>query len=133
MEVSDMSFDGIVLRAVTKELQQLLGGRIGKIHQPQPTELVLQIRKQGSNYRLLLSAHSAFTRMQLTKESYKNPKEPAMFCMLLRKYLDGSVIESISQHGLERVVTIQCRTINEVGDVSYKQLVIEIMGRHSNI
>lgn len=128
-----MSFDGVVTRAVVHELQPLIGGRITKIYQVQPTELIFQIRKLGQNYRLLVSAHSQFARIQLTEENYDNPKEPPMFCMLMRKHLDGSIVENIQQHDLERIVTIDFKTTDEIGDTSYKRLVIEIMGRHSNI
>jgi predicted ribosome quality control (RQC) complex YloA/Tae2 family protein len=128
-----MSFDGVVTRAAVHELQSLIGGRVAKIYQVQPTELIFQIRKPGQNYRLLVSAHSQFARIQLTEESYDHPKEPPMFCMLMRKHLDGSIVEHIRQHDLERIVTIDLKTTDEIGDISYKRLVIEIMGRHSNI
>ncbi|HET7522013.1 MAG TPA: NFACT family protein, partial [Bacillales bacterium] len=133
LAVSQMSFDGVVTRAVVHELQDLIGGRTAKIYQPQPTELVFHIRKQRETKRLLLSAHSQFARLQLTNESFDNPKNPPMFCMLLRKHLDGGIIDSIEQYGMERMVTIRFKTTNELGDPAYKQLVIELMGRHSNI
>lgn len=129
-----MSFDGIMTRAVTHDLQQILeSGRIVKIHQPYKTELIFTIRANGKNYSLLFSANSSFARFHLTNEKYENPKEPPMFCMLLRKHLEGSLLEKIEQKGLERIITFSFRGRNELGDVSYKKLIIELMGRHSNI
>ncbi|MDG5788253.1 NFACT RNA binding domain-containing protein [Evansella sp. AB-P1] len=129
-----MSFDGIVTRSVTYDLQQkLLSGRIVKIHQPYKTELVITIRTRGKNYTLFLSANPSFSRFHLTNEKYANPQEPPMFCMLLRKHLEGSILENIEQKGLERIVTFSFKGKNELGDVSYKTLIIELMGRHSNI
>lgn len=128
-----MSYDGIVTRAMTDELQKLAGGRITKIYQTQTTELLFYIRAERQNHQLLLSAHPQFSRIQMTQEKYDRPKEPPMFCMFLRKHLDGSLIESIKQQDLERIVTIDLKTTDEIGDVRYKTLVVEIMGRHSNI
>ncbi|HEU5138480.1 MAG TPA: NFACT RNA binding domain-containing protein [Bacillales bacterium] len=128
-----MSFDGVVTRAVVHELQALSGGRTSKIYQPQATELIFQIRAGGKNHRLLVSAHPQFARIQLTKESYENPKTPPMFCMFLRKHLEGSIVESIQQFDLERVVMIDFKTTDEIGDITYKRMIVEIMGRHSNI
>jgi predicted ribosome quality control (RQC) complex YloA/Tae2 family protein len=129
-----MSFDGIVTRAVVHELNQVLsGGRITKIYQPADLELILHIRSQGKNHQLLLSAHPAFARVQLTKAKTDNPSEPPMFCMLLRKHAEGGIIESIHQVGMERIIQIDFRTRDELGDVVKRRLVMEIMGRHSNI
>ncbi|MBH8603128.1 NFACT family protein [Thermoactinomyces sp. CICC 10522] len=129
-----MSFDGIVTRAVVHELNQVLsGGRITKIYQPADLELILHIRSQGKNHQLLLSAHPAFARVQLTKAKADNPSEPPMFCMLLRKHAEGGIIESIHQVGMERIIQIDFRTRDELGDVVKRRLVMEIMGRHSNI
>jgi predicted ribosome quality control (RQC) complex YloA/Tae2 family protein len=129
-----MAFDGIFTYAITKELQQALeGGRITKIHQPFVHELVLQIRSHGRNYKLLLSAHPSYARVHLTNETYDNPAEPPMFCMLLRKHLEGSIIEAIRQVDFDRIITIETKGRNEIGDIHTRQLIIEIMGRHSNI
>lgn len=129
-----MSFDGLFTKAMTEELSGLLrGGRINKIHQPYKNETILVIRSGGKNHKLLLSAHPSYARMQITQESYDNPKEPPMFCMLMRKHLEGYVIENIYQSGLDRVVIFEVKGRNELGDVSEKQLIVEIMGRHSNI
>ncbi|AEO99339.1 Rqc2 family fibronectin-binding protein [Heyndrickxia coagulans] len=129
-----MSFDGLFTRAMVKELVDTIkGGRMNRIHQPYQNELVLIVRANGKNRRLLLSAHPAYARIQLTDEPFDNPQDPPMFCMLLRKHLEGSVIEDIRQAGLDRVVVFDIKNRNEIGDISFKQLYVEIMGRHSNI
>src|SRR5690625_5061951 len=110
-----MPFDGIVTRAVTNELQnKLLHGRISKIYQPSETELIFTIRNQRQNHTLLLSIHPTYARFHLTAATYQNPKEPPMFCMLLRKHLVGGFIESIKQDGLERIVEFEIRTVDEI-------------------
>ncbi|HZG61152.1 MAG TPA: NFACT RNA binding domain-containing protein [Anoxybacillus sp.] len=129
-----MSFDGIFTYVMTKELKETIeSGRITKIHQPFKHELVLQIRARGQNYKLLLSAHPTYARVHLTNEAYDNPIEPPMFCMLLRKHLEGSIIETVRQVDLDRIIIIETKGRDEIGDLSVKQLIIEIMGRHSNI
>ncbi len=129
-----MSFDGVFTKAMTEEIASLLkGGRINKIHQPYKNELILLIRAEKKNYKLLLSAHPSYARVQITEENYENPKEPPMFCMLLRKHIEGFTIENIRQYELDRMIIFDVRGRNELGDVSQKQLIIEIMGRHSNI
>lgn len=129
-----MSFDGTVTRAVVHELKQtILGGKVTKIYQPSEFELVWTIRSQGQNWKLLLSAHPAFPRFHLTEAQIENPPEPPMFCMLLRKHLEGAIIQAIEQVGMERIVQIDLRTRNELGDEVTRRMVIEIMGRHSNL
>ncbi len=129
-----MSFDGLFTRGMVKELQtNLAGGRINKIHQPSKSELLFVIRANGKNSRLLLSAHPNYARVQLTEEKIDNPSEASMFCMLLRKHLEGFTIEDITQEALERTITFHIRGRNEIGDLTSKQLVVEIMGKHSNI
>jgi predicted ribosome quality control (RQC) complex YloA/Tae2 family protein len=129
-----MSFDGTMLNAVVTELKQTLSlGRITKIYQPYKTELIFTVRANGGNHQLLLSANPSFARLHMTNEKIDNPSEPPMFCMLLRKHLEGGIIEEIEQIELERIVTIRIKGRNELGDISYKKLMIEIMGRHSNI
>lgn len=129
-----MPFDGIVTRAVTNELNsKIIPGKISKIYQPTTTELVFTVRSQGQNHALLLSIHPVYARLHLTEDTYTNPKEPPMFCMLLRKYLSGAVIESVQQYGMERIITFTIKTRNEVGDVTTKKLVVELMGKHSNV
>ncbi|WP_078547240.1 Rqc2 family fibronectin-binding protein [Litchfieldia alkalitelluris] len=129
-----MSFDGIFTHAVVDELKTALSsGRISKIHQPYKQELIFQIRANGKNHKLFISAHPSYARIHLTNENYENPSEPPMFCMLLRKHLEGSIIENIEQIEMDRVLIFTIKSRNEIGDISYKQLVVEIMGRHSNI
>lgn len=129
-----MSFDGLFTRAMSLELKELLlGGRINKVQQPFTNEIILSIRANGKNQKLLLSAHPSYARIQITEENYENPKEPPMFCMLLRKHLEGYFIEDIYQIDNERIIVLEIRGRNEIGDTSYKKLMIEIMGRHSNI
>ncbi len=132
--MNTMSFDGTVMNAIVAELNNtLISGRITKIYQPYKTELIFTIRANGVNQQLLLSANPSFARLHLTTEKLDNPAEPPMFCMLLRKHLEGGIIEKIEQLGLERIVTITIKGRNELGDISYKKLMVEIMGRHSNI
>lgn len=130
-----MAYDGMVLRAVTHELNRtLLGGRIDKIYQPLPRDLLLQIRQRGRPYQLLLSAHPAHPRVHLATEyRVQNPPEPPMFCMLLRKHLEGGRVTRIEQVGNERILIIAVENRNELGDRAERELVCEIMGRHSNI
>ncbi|MDQ0879645.1 NFACT RNA binding domain-containing protein [Peribacillus sp. V2I11] len=129
-----MSFDGLFTKAMTEEIASLLkGGRINKVHQPYKNEVILVVRAGGKNHKLLLSAHPSYSRVQMTEESYENPKEAPMFCMLLRKHLEGYTIEDIYQYELDRMIIFEVKGRNELGDVSQKQLIIEIMGRHSNI
>ncbi|MDR4937228.1 NFACT RNA binding domain-containing protein [Rossellomorea marisflavi] len=129
-----MSFDGLFTKAMTEELKEaLLHGRINKIHQPYKNEIIMVIRANGKNHKLLLSAHPSYARVQLTGEEYENPSVPPMFCMLLRKHLEGYMIEDIHQVGLDRMIILEVKGRNDIGDVSYKQLIIEVMGRHSNI
>lgn len=129
-----MPFDGIVTRAVTEELKhKLLPGKITKIYQPTLTEVVFTIRSQGSNHTLLFSIHPTYARFHLTDDSYQNPAEAPMFCMVLRKHLSGAIIEDISQQGMERIVEFSIKTRNEIGDITHKSLVMELMGKHSNV
>ena len=129
-----MPFDGIVTRALVNEWnEQIIPGKINKIYQPTDTEIVFTIRSNGKNQTLLFSIHPMYARIHITNDSYTNPKEAPMFCMILRKYLSGAIIESIEQLGLERIITFTFKTRNEIGDVTQKSLVIELMGKHSNL
>ena len=129
-----MSFDGFFLHHMVEELRtELVNGRIQKINQPFEQELVLQIRSNRKSHRLLLSAHSVFGRIQLTESTFENPAQPSTFIMVLRKYLQGAVIESIQQIDNDRIVEITVSNKNEIGDHIQATLIIEIMGKHSNI
>ncbi|MCR2804906.1 Rqc2 family fibronectin-binding protein [Paenibacillus soyae] len=128
-----MALDGLVVRAVAAELQRCVGARIHKIHQPTEHDLVLSVRGSGVSGKLLLSANPTYPRVHFTEASFVNPLEAPMFCMLLRKHCEGGVIEAVRQIGRERILHIDVRQRDELGDLSYKTIVIEIMGRHSNI
>lgn len=128
-----MALDGIVIRAVTHELQSCVGARIHKIQQPGDRELVLHIRGGGTNGKLLISANPTYPRLHWTRQTFVNPLEAPMFCMLLRKHCEGGWIESIRQVGNERIVHFNIRQRDELGDLSLKTIVVELMGRHSNI
>ena len=129
-----MSFDGFFLHHMTEELRrELVGGRIQKINQPFEQELVLQIRSNRQSHKLLLSAHSVFGRVQLTETTFENPAVPNTFIMVMRKYLQGAVIEAIQQVENDRILEISVSNKNEIGDSVAVTLVIEIMGKHSNI
>jgi predicted ribosome quality control (RQC) complex YloA/Tae2 family protein len=128
-----MAFDGLVMHAVVHELQQCVGGKIYKIHQPSNQDLMLTIRSRGVSKKLILSANPTYPRLHLTTQSSLNPMEAPMFCMLLRKYCENGVIESIEQVQMERITHIQIKQRDEIGDLQMKRIIVEIMGRHSNI
>lgn len=128
-----MAFDGLFTKAMTTELQQLVSGRISKVHQPNQLELLLHIRSQRSNHKLLISIHPSYSRIHLTKEANINPSEPPMFCMLLRKHIEGGVITEVVQHGMDRLIILRIKAKNEIGDDIERELHVEMMGRHSNV
>ncbi len=129
-----MPFDGIVLKSVVDELNQtVINGKINKITQPERDEIILHIRSNSQNYKLLISANSGFSRIHLTTSSKENPSSPPMFCMLLRKHIQSGKIIMVESHDFERILTIHIEGIDELGDVNTKRLVVEIMDRHSNI
>ena len=128
-----MALDGIVTRAIVHELQGCKGGRISKIHQPNGHDVVLTLRAQRGNSKLLISASPTYPRVHFTEKTFLNPTEAPMFCMLLRKHCEGAIIEEIRQIGMERIIHIDVRQRDELGDVSIKRIIIELMGRHSNI
>ncbi|MCL2236333.1 MAG: NFACT family protein [Defluviitaleaceae bacterium] len=129
-----MAFDGIAVSALVAEIgEKLTGGRIDKITQPEKDEIVLAVRSQGANHKLLLTANATFPRIHLTAKHKESPAVAPMFCMLLRKHIGSGRIVKITQPGLERVVSIHIEGRNEMGDLEEKQLILEIMGRHSNI
>lgn len=129
-----MSFDGFFLHHMTAELKaQLEGGRIQKINQPFEKEIVLNIRSNRQSHKLLLSAHPVFGRIQLTETDFANPKVPNTFTMILRKYLQGAVIEEIRQLENDRIIELAVSNKDEIGDHIQTTLIMEIMGKHSNI
>lgn len=129
-----MSFDGFFLHYLTKELSdKLLNGRIQKVNQPYERELVLGVRNHRQNFKVLISAHPVFGRIQLTDSNFQNPQVPNTFTMIMRKYLQGAVIESFKQIDNDRIIEIGVSNKNEIGDDIKATLIIEIMGKHSNI
>ena len=126
--------DGIALRAVVCELHDALaGGRVDRVHQPEPDLLVLHIRNAGGNFRLLLSGSANNCRLHLTEAEWKNPPQAPMLCMLLRKHLVGTRVTGVLQDGLERIARIGFEGTDELGRSVAYTLVAEIMGRHSNV
>lgn len=129
-----MPFDGILTKYMAGELNEKLGGgRIGKIYHLNKDSILLLVRAGGENHKLLVTSNPASPRIHLTEKSYDTPENPTMFCMLLRKHLTGGLIRSFSTQGFERIMTMEAECTDELGDRSLKKLVIEIMGRHSNI
>ncbi|MNM14754.1 hypothetical protein D3C81_249720 [compost metagenome] len=128
-----MALDGIVTRAIVSELQATVGQRISKIYQPGDHDLVFTLRGAGGGGKLILSANPTYPRVHFTDRSTPNPPEAPMFCMLMRKHCEGGVIEAVTQVGMERIIYIDIRQRDELGDLSSKKIIIELMGRHSNI
>lgn len=129
-----MALDAVAVRCLANELNACIAnGRIDKIHQPEKDEIVIHIRTFTDNYKLVLSASSAHPRIHFTEKTKKNPLTAPMFCMLLRKHIGSGKITSVEQAGFERIVKISVESYNELGDLTVKYLIIEIMGRHSNI
>ncbi len=129
-----MPFDGIVTKSIVEELtEKLTSGRIEKVLQPEADEIVLLVRAWNKNHRLVLSASPNYPRLHLTETVKDNPPVPPVFCMLLRKHLSGGRIISFDFNDYERIIGIVIEAANELGDISEKKLVIEIMGRYSNI
>lgn len=129
-----MALDGIVVSNIIYELKEkLLGGRIDKIYQPLADEILFSVRSIGSNFKVLASANPSHPRIHITQIQKENPMSAPMFCMVLRKYIAGGKIVSISQPNFERIVCLEIESMNEMGDKTVKKLIIEIMGKHSNV
>lgn len=130
-----MAFDGITVAAVAKELQDsLVGGRIYKIAQPESDELLFTIKTpQAGQQKLLLSANASLPLVYLTGKNKQSPMTAPGFCMLLRKHLQNGRITGITQPGLERILQLHIEHLDEMGDLKHKRLIIELMGKHSNI
>lgn len=129
-----MAFDGFFTHAVVHELNNTLAtGRVAKVNQPYPAELIMTIRAHRHNYSLLLSANPTYPRMQITQIAYQNPAVPSNFAMTMRKYLEGAILESIEQVDNDRIIKMNFKTRDELGDQQRLILVIEIMARHSNV
>ncbi len=129
-----MTFDGITLHAVVAELKaKLLNGHIKKINQIGPSQITMSFYAHGMNQLLYLSCDSSSGRIHLTEKKYTNPLTPPDFVMLLRKHLGQGKLICIDQVGLDRTVALRFETHNELGDTVIKKLILEIMGRHSNL
>lgn len=129
-----MPMDGFTLSYMRRELLcALKGGRVDKVNQPERDALVLLIRCGGGNHRLLLSANANQARAQLTRQSYENPAEPPMFCMLMRKHLLGARVADVGQVAGDRILTVVFDCLDELGDPVQKTLYLEVMGRYSNL
>ena len=129
-----MAFDGITIAGLVHELQQTIeGGRISKIAQPEKDELLFTIKTYKNNIRLLVSASASLPLMYLTEENKPSPMTAPNFCMLLRKHIGNAKILKVSQPGLERIIELTLEHLDELGDICKKRLIIELMGKHSNI
>jgi len=129
-----MPFDAVFLSAVTQELRgSLTGSRIDKIQMPARDLVILQFHGPNGNGKLLLSASSSSPRLHLTTQVLENPAQPPMFCMLLRKHLSGAHILTLTQPPMERLVDITLDCVDEMGEFSQKHLILELMGRNSNL
>ena len=129
-----MAFDGITVAAVVKELSDATNGtRIYKIAQPETDELLLTIKGNSTQFRVLLSADATLPLVYITKDNKPSPQTAPNFCMLLRKHLTNAKIISVTQPGLERVIRFELEHLDEMGDLKHKFLNVELMGKHSNI
>lgn len=129
-----MAFDGITVANLVHELQQTIeGGRISKIAQPEKDELLFTIKTYKNNIKLLVSASASLPLMYLTEENKQSPMTAPNFCMLLRKHIGNAKILKVSQPGLERIIDLTLEHLDELGDICKKRLIIELMGKHSNI
>ncbi len=129
-----MAFDGMTVAAVVSELKrEIVGGRIYKIAQPEEDELLLTIKTAQGQKRLALSASASLPLIYLTEKNKQAPMTAPGFCMLLRKHLQNGRITDITQPGLERIIQIHVEHLNELGDLCRKKLVMELMGKHSNL
>lgn len=128
-----MAFDGIVTKAIASELQQLVGGRIDKIFQPNKNNVILGFYFDGNNYALNICTDSQNYRINLTTHAKPNPQVAPNFCMVLRKHLIGLRIKNIITDCLERIVTIEFEGFDDIDDIITKKLVVELMGKHCNI
>ena len=129
-----MPMDGVMLGFVARELdQKLRDGRVDRVIQPERDEIHLLIRAQGANHRLVLSASANAARVHLSEHAKTGPMEPPMFCMLLRKYLASGRVQAVRRVAGDRILEIEIQALSEMGDPVTRTLVVEIMGRHSNI
>ena len=128
-----MAFDGVFTRKMVEDLQFLVSGRIHKINQPENDTIIMVIRQQRQNHQLLLSIHPNFARIHLTTKKYDNPFEPPMFARVFRKHLEGGRILAIRQIGNDRRIEMDVESKDEIGDTIHRTVILEIMGKHSNL
>ena len=128
-----MAFDGIVTKAITSELQQIIGSRIDKVYEPTKNDILLGFYLNGGNYALHICTNAQNYRLHLTTHAKPNPKNALNFCMLLRKHLIGLRIKNVISVNLERVITIEFEGFDDIDDIITKKLIIELMGRHCNV
>ena len=129
-----MSYDGVVTCAMTQELRkELIQGKIEKIYQPEPDQLLLSVHTSAGRRKLFVSASGNHSGVYLTETSPENPVQPPLFCMVLRKHLGAARIQDINQHGCDRIIEIDLETVDELGFNVNKRLICEIMGKHSNV
>ncbi len=129
-----MAYDGLFIHSLLNSVRPLVvNGRLSKIYQPFAQDLILTFRKERKNIQLLLSANAQYPRFYVTKQAIVNPDKAPTFVMVLRKYLEGSVLQSIDQVGVDRIVNFNFSNRNELGDQVQLVLSLELMGRHSNV
>ena len=129
-----MAFDGFVVAALVREMNdKLLGGRLYKIAQPEEDELFITIKNSKEQYRLLLSASASLPLVYILQDNKPSPLTAPNFCMLLRKHISNGRIVSVTQPGLERIIRFEIEHLDEMGDLCKKFLIVELMGKHSNI
>ena len=129
-----MAFDGITIANLVYDLnQKIVSGRIAKIAQPEKDELLLTIKGNRENFRLLISANASLPLLYFTETNKPSPMTAPNFCMLLRKHIANGKILRIWQPGLERIIHFEIEHLNDLGDLCHKILTVEIMGKHSNI
>lgn len=128
-----MPLDGTFLRSVVDEISVLAGGRVDKVSQPEKDEIFILVRAKGENHKLLLTANSNSPRICLTSTVKASPLQAPMFCMVLRKHLVGGRVAGVFQPNFERIAELHIESADEMGDRSVKRLIVEIMGKHSNI
>ena len=129
-----MALDGIVVHSICTELKNnLINGRVDKVHQPEKDEIIVKIRNNSHNYKLLITSNSSSPRMHFTNVTKENPISAPMFCMLLRKHLSGAKIIDISQLGFDRIIEMKFECKDELRTTVEKSIIVEIMGKHSNI
>ncbi|PUZ34045.1 fibronectin-binding domain-containing protein [Staphylococcus arlettae] len=128
-----MAYDGLFTRKMIESLQFLTRGRIHKINQPENDTIIMIVRQNRKNHQLLLSIHPNFSRLQITDKKYDNPFNPPMFARVFRKHLEGGFIQAIRQIDNDRRIEIDVESKDEIGDTIYRTIILEIMGKHSNL